>query len=303
MALAKGTFFFEAMPLGTDASISALDSVSRQTRGFTQASQAIRSFPIVGSYGWSRTVTVSGAHTATDGDFQTWLLEMDTILAYLQTATKNIEDRFALRHDVSNRALGTLGYVVDPDRAMNVTSINVNAGGSPGRVELNFDDTDPDLGLVLGDRIVVTLIDGLPDIGEIAKVAQIFNPQTTNATITFDSRLLSTDGTVPYEGRESELKILVAESWWDNAVFRDFSYAAPRTLGDGGSVQSGIRFIFACEGRFRRRGGIIPVVAESPGSPWGGSVYGAGNRAAEPVPDEFPNLFSGDPGGPIVYIP
>ena len=292
---AKGRFFFEGMMLGNKAPITWHQTNPRTSKGFTVPSPAIQSHPVIGAYGYGKTVTITGQHIADDGDWIRFADEMHRTESYMQSATKTIEDKFVVRHDVANRALGTLGYALDNTERATVTSYAVGTDGF-GSVQLNFIDPAPawDIQSVVGDRIVLTDgVDGkIATFGEIAEITSIVTGGSAN--VTFLSRLVSLDGTTPYDNIVSgEVEILFLEYWWENCVFNEMQWQQPRSLADAGGPAQGIRFSFRSFGAQRRRSGVLPLEFVPGGAPMGNTVLGSdGTLQYFPAPDEFPKIFT-----------
>jgi hypothetical protein len=290
---ANGRFYFEAMPLGTSPPVSFSFEDVRSTRGFVSPGLALQALPIVGSYGYAKSLSIPGDHVSSSGDFLEWLRDMDLIVEYLKRSTQSIEDKFVLRHDVANRSLGTVAYVRDYAQRFSVTTINVGVG-TQGTVRLFF--TNPSaVEIVIGDRIVVSQ-EGIPNIGEISAVTDV---QYTGSGVPpdgpwveFVSRLSNANGTSPYEPVIASMRILIAEGYWEGYSFRDINYSEPRTLADGGSIANGVRFSFEGSGRFVRRTGIAPLAFTPTGRPLGNKVIASSGVIGDiqQPPQQFPSL-------------
>jgi len=293
MAEDLGRFFFEGMQLGNKAPITVHQTNPRTSKGFTIPSPSVQAHPIIGSYGYNKTITVTGQHVADDGDFMRFLDSMHRTEGYLKNATKTIEDKFVVRHDVADRALGTMGYILDNTHRAKVQSFSNGTLGF-GSVQLNFINPSPawEIGSVIGDRIVITNgVDGaLATFGEIAEITTI-----GTGFVTFNSRLVSLDNSTPYDDIvPNEVDILFLEYWWENCVFNDMSWQPPRSLADAGGPPQGIRFAFRSFGDQKRRSGVLPLEYVPGGQPMGNTPLGnaGGGLSYSQLPDEFPNIFS-----------
>jgi hypothetical protein len=281
---ANGRWFFEGMPLGNQPPITVFPQEQRSHKGFYPPSRTANTAPLIGTYGWAKRLTITGQTVAADGDFLTMLQQQEVVDAYLRTNTRAIEDIWLRQHDVLKRSLGTIGYVVDIGVNAPVASVTVQTGDGIPFGTTRFTVADPadlvTLGVDINDRIVVTIDPdvALPSVGEIGIVTAV-----TSTYVEIVSRVTDPQGESPYE-TESDLVLMVAEGFYGQMVYRESSWAQPRTHAEGAAPAGGVKFVFEGYGNFIRRADVIGASAAPPNSLalWGdpGNKYGANRYGA-----------------------
>lgn len=268
--MGKGLMFYEGMPLGNEQMISFFPQLVRQVRGHNPPSDTLIAGPKVGSYGYGYIYAVKGQHVIGDGNFVTWVDEVQTMELYCATVSREVENRSVAEHNVENRRLGRLGWVDDMD-VYGLVSITSDVTGTIGGLRMMFSGTNTIAAGILdvGDYIVVTEAAPdvtMPSVGEVAIVTAIdpqTDPEQMIAWVEFAQRRPPAFGGTSYPAYT--LWVLPCHFSVAGLAFRNAVWSAPKTLAEGADAPTGITFLFEGSEKVRRLGQTVTLE-----SSWGG---------------------------------
>ncbi|MFT5266622.1 MAG: hypothetical protein ACI88C_000043 [Acidimicrobiales bacterium] len=257
--MGKGLMFYEGMPLGNEQPMSFFPQLVRQVRGHNAPSDTLMAGPKVGAYGYGYIYSVKGQHVIADGDFVTWVDEVQTIELYCAATTREVENRSVAEHNVQERRLGRLGWVDDMaiyGLVNTVSDVTTTLGG----VRLAFGATNTIAAGILdvGDFIVVTEASPdvtLPTVGEVAVITDIDTGSDPIAWVEFAQRRPPSFGGTSYPAYS--LWVMPCAFSVSGLAFRNAAWTAPRTLAEGADAPAGISFLFEGAEKLRRIGDTV----------------------------------------------